>query len=164
MAVSSPPPVRPARQRWVVLDQPPSGWRRFSPLAAWAVLGAAVAYVLTFNPTQPGPLGPCTWHLMFGVDGPTCGGTRMFYYLIHGNLIQAARHHLAALVGLLYGLYALVAWTGGWLLGKRIRLWRPGRWTIAISVVAFLLYAVVLRNLPWTPFDWFYVADPTLGR
>jgi drug/metabolite transporter (DMT)-like permease len=90
----------------------------------------------------------------------------MFYYLIHGNLVQAARHHLAALVGLLYGLYALVAWTGGWLFGKRLPLWRPSPRTVAIYVAAFLLYAVVLRNLPWAPFDfdWFYVADPTLGR
>lgn len=164
MAVTPPPPVQPARQPWVVLDQPPTGWRRLSPLAAWAALGAAVAYVLTFNPTQPSPLGPCTWHLLFGIDGPGCGGTRMFYYLIHGNLVQAARHHLAALVGLLYGLYALVAWSGGWLFAKRLPLWRPGPRAVAIYVAAFLLYAVVLRNLPWAPFDWFYVADPTLGR
>jgi len=162
MAVTSPPGVRPPR--WVFLDQPPAGWRRWSPLAVWATLGAAAAYVLTFNPTQPGPLGPCTWHLLFGIDGPTCGGTRMFYYLIHGNLIEAARHHLAALVGMLYGLYALAAWSGGWLFGRRIPLWRPGRRAIAIYVAAFLLYAVVLRNLPWAPFSWFYVADPILGR
>jgi hypothetical protein len=41
---------------------------------------------------------------------------------------------------------------------------RPSPRTVAIYVAAFLLYAVVLRNLPWAPFGWFYVADPTLGR
>jgi hypothetical protein len=128
------------------------------------MLGAAAAYVLTFNPTQPGPLGPCTWHLLFGIDGPTCGGTRMFYYLIHGNLIEAARHHVAALVGILYGLYALVVWSGSWLFGKSLPLWRPGPTATATFIAVFLLYAVVLRNLPWAPFTWFYVADPALGR
>lgn len=146
------------------LDRPPRSWARYSPLAAWATLGAAVAYVLTFNPTQPGPFGPCVWHALFGIDGPGCGGTRMFYYLIHGNLIEAARHHLAALIGILYGLYALVAWSAGWLFGKRLPLWRPSTRAVIIYLVAFLIYAVVLRNLPWAPFTWFYVQDLILGR
>lgn len=146
-----------------VLDRPPPGWRRFSPVAVWGLLGAATAYVLTFNPTDNGmdPTGPCAFHELFGIDGPGCGGTRMFYYLIHGNLIEAVRHHLVALVGLLYGLYALVAWTAGWLFGRRLPLWRPGRRAIAIYVATFLIYAVVLRNIPWAPFTWFYVENLT---
>jgi hypothetical protein len=141
----------------------PAGWSRFSPLAVWAALGAAAAFVLTFNPTDriADPTGPCPWHALFGIDGPTCGGTRMFWYLIHGNLVQAARHHLAALVGLLYGGYALAAWTAGWVFGRRLPLWRPGTRAWIIYGVVFLLYAVLLRNLPWPPFTWFYVADLT---
>jgi hypothetical protein len=125
------------------------------------MLGAAAAYVLSFDPTDDvaDPTGPCLWHHLTGISGPTCGGTRMFYYLLTGDLVEAARHHLAALVGLLYGLYALVVWSAGWRFGARLPLWRPGTRTIVGFFVLFLLYAVVLRNLPWAPFTWFRIED-----
>ncbi|MPZ26902.1 MAG: hypothetical protein GEV12_10905 [Micromonosporaceae bacterium] len=71
------------------------------------------------------------------------------------------RHHLVALVGLLYGLYALVVWTAGWIFGKRLPIWRPSPRAIGIYVAVFLIYAVVLRNLPWAPFNWFYIENLT---
>jgi hypothetical protein len=128
-------------------------------LAVWAGLGAAAAFVLTFDPTDrvADPTGACLWYSATGIAGPTCGGTRMFYYLLHGDLVQAARHHLVALVGMLYGGYALIVWTAGWVFGKRLPLWRPSRRVWVGYVVVFVLYATVLRNLPWAPFDWFYV-------
>ena len=139
------------------LPPAPTGRARFTPLGVWAVLGAATAFVLTFNPTDRlgDPTGPCLWHTLTGIDGPTCGGTRMFWYLIHGNPVQSARHHLAALVGLLYGGYALVAWTSAWLVGRQLPLWRPSTRIWIIYGAVFLLYSVVLRNLPWPPFTWF---------
>lgn len=145
------------------LPPAPGGWSRFSPLAVWAALGAVTAFVLTFNPADRvgDPTGPCLWHALTGIDGPTCGGTRMFWYLIHGNLVQAARHHLAALVGLIYGGYALIAWTSGWVFGRRLPLWRPSTRAWILYGAVFLLYSVVLRNLPWPPFTWFYVPDLT---
>lgn len=157
------PTWAPAAADRVTPHRPPPGWRRFTPLAAWALLGAVTAYVLTFNPTdnQQDLTGPCVFHEFFGIDGPGCGGTRMFYYLIHGNLVEAARHHLVALVGLLYGLYALVAWSAGWLFGKRLPLWRPSPGVIGIYLAVFVIYAVVLRNLPWAPFNWFFVENLT---
>lgn len=156
---SGPAPAPPP----VGMDRPPAGWRRFTPLAGWGFLGAVTAYVLTFNPTDRvgDPTGPCLFHDTFGIDGPGCGGTRMFYYLIHGNLVEAARHHLVALFGVLYGLYALVAWSASWLFGRRLPLWRPSPRAIAIYFAVFLIYAVVLRNLPWEPLRWFYVENLT---
>lgn len=141
----------------------PASAMRYAPLAVWAMLAAATAYVLAFNPTDriADPTGPCLWHALFGIDGPSCGGTRMYWYLIHGNLVQAARHHLAALVGLAYGGYALILWTVGSLTGRQLRLWVPGRRTIAVYLALFLLYSTVLRNLPWSPFTWFYVENLT---
>lgn len=85
----------------------------------------------------------------------------MYWYLLHGDLIQAGRHHLAALVGILYGGYALTVWSIASLPGRRVRLWVPSRKTIVWYAAAFLLYAVVLRNLPWAPFTWFYVPNVT---
>lgn len=35
--------------------------------------------------------------LLTGINGPTCGGTRLVWYLLHGDLVQTARHHLVAL-------------------------------------------------------------------
>jgi hypothetical protein len=90
-----------------------------------------------------------------------CGGTRMFWYLLHGDLVQAARHHLVALVGLLYGGHALTVWTVDRVFGRRLPLWRPGRRMWIAYAVLFVLYASVLRNLPWAPFDWFYVDNLT---
>lgn len=141
----------------------PALWWRLGPVGVWLFLAAVAAWVLIFNPTDrvADPTGPCLWHALTGINGPTCGGTRMFYHLIHGNLVQAARHHLAALVGLLYGLYALVAWTLA-SAGRRLPLWRPGGRAVAVYLAAFLLYAVVLRNLPWQPFVWFDI--PNLDR
>lgn len=161
--VSAAPAGAPAAGDRVTMHRPPRGWRRFTPLAAWGLLGGATAYVLTYNPTdgQQDPTGPCAFHALFGIDGPGCGGTRMFYYLVHGDLVEAARHHLVALVGLLYGLYVLVAWTAGWIFGKRLPMWRPSPTVIGIYAIIFMIYAVVLRNLPWAPFSWFYVENLT---
>jgi hypothetical protein len=124
-------------------------------------LAAATLWVLRFNPTDhiADPGGPCLWHALFGVDGPTCGGTRMYWYLIHGDLVQAARHHLLALIGLLYGGYALIVWTLTSFTGRRRPLRRPSQRATWVYVGLFLIYAVVLRNLPWSPFTWFYVPN-----
>lgn len=161
--VDAPPASAVSAEGRIALDRPPRGWLRHSPLAVWGFLGAVAAYVLIYDPTDTtgDPTGPCLWHALTGINGPTCGGTRMFYYLIHGDLVQAARHHLVALVGMLYGLYALIAWTTGWLSGKRLPLWRPSRRAVIIYIAVFLLYATVLRNLPWAPFEWFNVPDLT---
>jgi len=139
------------------------GWLRSTPLAVWGLLAAAAVWVLRFNPTDrvADPTGPCLWHAAFGIDGPTCGGTRMFYHLIHGDLLHAAQMHLPALIGLLYGGYTLVAWTASWLLGKQLPVWKPGRWTIIGYIAFFLIWVTVARNLPWTPFTWFYVPNLT---
>src|SRR5437763_4688088 len=77
------------------------GGARFSPLILWGALTAAIAYVLAVNPVdrKPDLLGGCSWYAMFGTNGPTCGGTRMVWYLLHGDLVNAARMHLVALIG-----------------------------------------------------------------
>jgi hypothetical protein len=114
--------------------------------------------VLAYNPTDhiPDLTGPCTWHALFGTDGPGCGGTRMLWYLLHGNLGQAARHHLAALIAAPVALYGLVA-----TFGRQLPVIRMPRWAWLAYLALCLLYAVVLRNLPWPPFAWFYVPNLT---
>ncbi|GIG06697.1 hypothetical protein Cco03nite_33970 [Catellatospora coxensis] len=43
--------------------------------------------------------------------------------------------------------------------GRPVSIWRPGRYTIAAYIAFFLIHAIVLRNLPWTPFTRLHVAD-----
>ncbi|RZU76338.1 uncharacterized protein DUF2752 [Micromonospora kangleipakensis] len=88
--------------------------QRAATLALAGAIGAAAAFVLRFNPTDrvADPTGPCLWHAVTGINGPGCGGTRMFYYMLHGDLVDAARRHLAALVAVPFLLYAGVRWAG----------------------------------------------------
>ena len=146
-----------------VLERPP-GWVRYTPLWLLPLPAAAIAYVLAFDPTDQiaDPTGPCTWHALFGIDGPSCGLTRMTWYLLHGDLIDAARMHLAALLVVPVGAYAYFWWVAGWVLGRRLPMFRVTKGLAIGYVVFFVVYSVVLRNLPWAPFDWFYVPD--LGR
>lgn len=145
----------------VAVAQRPAGWVRFAPLWLLAVPAAWFAYVLAFNPTDRvmDPTGPCLWHAAFGIDGPSCGITRMTWYLLHGDLIDAARMHAAALALVPLGAYAWVWWVAGWVFRKRLPIPRITRPAVIGFAVAFLVYAVVLRNLPWAPFTWFYVPD-----
>jgi len=82
-------------------SRPPTGIARFSPVAVWVSLAAAATYILANNPVDRNPdlLGGCGWYTAFGTNGPTCGGTRMVWYLLHGDIINAARMHLVALIG-----------------------------------------------------------------
>jgi hypothetical protein len=143
----------------------PTGLARFSPLGVWLMLGAASAYVLAGNPAdgKPDLLGGCGWYTLFGTNGPTCGGTRMVWYLLHGDIVNAARMHLAALIGVPFALYMLVQWSAEWQFGLRLPKLRLGLWVYVGYGVAFVLYGAVLRNLPG--FEWFHIAymQPGIG-
>ncbi len=141
----------------------PRGFARFAPLLALPIPAAWFAYTLAFNPTDRigDPTGPCLWHALFGIDGPTCGLTRLTWYLLHGDLIDAARMHLAAFLLVPIGAYAWLWWVAGWILGRQLpmpRITKP--WIIGYAAF-FLIYSIVLRNLPWEPFTWFYIPNLT---
>ncbi|MGW9193620.1 DUF2752 domain-containing protein [Micromonospora chersina] len=137
--------------------------QRAATLALAGVIGAAAAFVLRFNPTDrvADPTGPCLWHALTGINGPGCGGTRMFYHLLHGDLVDAARHHLAALVAVPFLLYAGVRWAGIAWLGRELPALRLSPRVYMVYGVAFVLYSTVLRNLPWPPFTWFDIPNLT---
>lgn len=141
----------------------PSGWQRYLPL--WLLVLPAVwfGYVLAYDPTDrvADPTGPCLWHTLFGIDGPTCGITRMTWYLLHADLLNAARMHAAALLAVPLLAYGWLWWMAGWVFGTRLPMPRITRRVAIGALAVFILYAAVLRNLPWPPFTWFYVADLT---
>ncbi len=100
---------------------------------------------------------------MFGTNGPTCGGTRMVWYLLHGDVVNAARMHLVALIGTPFALYMLVQWTAAWLFGLRLPALRLRWWVYVAYGIVFVVYGAVLRNLPG--FEWFHIAymQPGIG-
>jgi hypothetical protein len=140
----------------------PAGPAQYTPLAVWAMLAAATVYVLAFNPTDrlADPTGPCLWHALFGIDGPTCGGTRM--YLVPGPRQpgpgrpppsgRAGRHAGSALRPRCVDRRVEF--------GRLLPQLRIRRSAYVTYVAFFLICAVVLRNLPWAPFTWFYVSNP----
>ena len=73
----------------------------------------AAAYVWIINPTDIGAsdVPTCIVKLTTGLDCPGCGGTRAFYYLLHGNLPEAARHHAMAVFAAPFLVWLFVAWS-----------------------------------------------------
>jgi hypothetical protein len=146
-AWSPPPRTRLGRAFQRLWTQP--AW--LAPLALLGCAGAALGYVGANDPTDAArdPLGPCLFRTLTGLDCPGCGGTRMVWYLLHGNLPEAARHHVVALLLVPFVVYGYLAWTASRLFGTRP--WRPGtRFWLAVAV-AWILFTV-LRNLPFEPF------------
>lgn len=133
------------------------GW--LAPLAVLGCVGAACTYVLQNDPTDArlDPLGPCAFKLLTGLDCPGCGGTRMVWYLLHGNLYQAARFHLIALIAAPILAYAYVVWAARRVSGVRL----PSRsipLTVVLGYLVVWIVFSVLRDLPWEPFTWFFVS------
>ncbi|MGH3658644.1 MAG: DUF2752 domain-containing protein, partial [Micromonosporaceae bacterium] len=100
----------------------------FPPLAVLTCFAGFSAFMLSSDPTdgRPDAFGGCAVKMLTGFDCPGCGGTRAFWYLIHGNLPEAARHHLLAVFAAPFLIYMYVAWAGRRAFGWRIRqLWIP---------------------------------------
>jgi hypothetical protein len=136
-------------------------WTRppwLAPLAVLASIAAAFTYVFAFDPTdqQRDPLGPCAFKAVTGLDCPGCGGTRMVWYLLHGDLGEAARHHVVALIAVPFLAYLFLAWAARRIFMVGLPVLRiPGKaWG---GYLAGWLVFSVLRNLPWEPFNYLFV-------
>ncbi|WP_407287401.1 DUF2752 domain-containing protein [Streptomyces sp. BP-8] len=136
----------------LVPAQPPTGasirsrtLRRAS--IALGVGGAAAVYLWHTDPHQPGQaLLACPFKWCTGLLCPACGGTRMAYDLMHGDVV-AAFHDNAVL--LILGVPAVAYVAGRWLVaGLRGRAY-PIRLTARSNAVVFGIAAVwmVARNL-----------------
>jgi hypothetical protein len=163
------PPVPPEWLAYYAPQQPDRVTRLFQRLSAWSpvwaapvamlvCMGGALGYTLASHPAQAdaGAAPTCLLKLTTGFCCPGCGGTRAAWYLLHGDVPAAARHHAIFTFAVPFLLYMYVAWAG-----KRLFHWNLPQLTISPRVmVAFLtVWGVwsVLRNLPWAPFTAFYV-------
>jgi hypothetical protein len=166
---AAPQPVYAAQPQPVYVAPPQSRAYRFfaalwtrpawlAPLALLACVAATFTYVLANDPTDArrDPLGPCAFKLATGWDCPGCGGTRMVWYLLHGDLGEAARHHAVALIAVPVVVYIFASWASK-------RLFTNGLPTLSVPgkvwgayLAGWLVFSVV-RNLPWEPFNYLYV-------
>jgi len=129
-----------------------------APVAALACMAAGVGYTLLTDPTRStaDAIPTCLLKLTTGLDCPGCGGTRAMWYLLHGDVPAAARHHLLFVFVLPFLIYLFVAWTVQHMSGRRLPQLRVSNRTIGVVLGAWLVFSIA-RNLPWAPFTWFYV-------
>jgi hypothetical protein len=121
---------------------------RHPGLAPTAVLAAGVlasAYLWRTDPHQPGHLLPvCPFRYLTGWQCPGCGGTRLAYDLLHGDVVAAWHDNALLLLVLPVLLWVLVRWAvAGWR-GRSYRLALPRYGGPAVLVTA--LAWTVLRN------------------
>lgn len=129
-----------------------------APAAMLACMGGAVGYTLAVDPTHVGAdaTPTCLLRLTTGFACPGCGGTRAAWYLLHGDLPAAARHHALFVFAVPFLLYLYVAWAGERVFGWRLPQLRLSPGVIGGFLVVWGIFSV-LRNLPWAPFTMFYV-------
>jgi hypothetical protein len=129
-----------------------------APLAVLGCAAGAVGYTLWSNPTSAGAdsIPSCLVKLTTGLDCPGCGGTRAAWYLLHGDLPAASRHHLLFVFVVPVLVYVYIAWAG-----KAFFNWKIPVPSFNPAVMGWLLGAwalfMVVRNLPWAPFTYFFV-------
>ncbi|MEU4555514.1 DUF2752 domain-containing protein [Micromonospora violae] len=128
------------------------------PLAALGCVAVGMSYALLSNPTHADPdaAPTCLLKLTTGLDCPGCGGTRALWYVLHGDLPAAARHHFLFVFALPFLAYLFVAWAGNQAFGWRLPELRISSKVITGFLGAWLAFSV-LRNLPWAPFTSLYV-------
>ncbi|MFD7900618.1 DUF2752 domain-containing protein [Kitasatospora sp. NPDC059722] len=116
------------------------------PLAVLLGGLAGSAYLWSRDPHLPGQALPfCPWRRITGLQCPGCGGTRMTYDLLHGDLAAAFHDNAMLLISLPLVALMYVTWLREGLAG---RSWRPplGRRGTA-AVLGTAVAWTVLRNL-----------------
>ncbi|WP_091554647.1 DUF2752 domain-containing protein [Micromonospora pattaloongensis] len=132
--------------------------RWLAPVTALGCIAGAVGYTVISDPTDSAAdaIPSCLLKLTTGLDCPGCGGTRAAWYLLHGDLPAAARHHLLFVFAVPFLIYLYVAWAGRTWFGWRLPQLRMTPAAVGLFLGAWLAFSV-LRNLPWAPFSWLYV-------
>lgn len=154
MTYAHPPPGRFARLLLRMWDKSPT-W--LAPAAILVCFAGAVGYVLAREPIDgAGDETTCLVKMTTGFACPGCGGTRAFFYLVQADLPAAARHHLIFVFAVPFLFYAYLAWAGNKVFRWRLPQLRPSPWMIGAFLGAAGVFTV-LRNLPISPFTWFYV-------
>jgi hypothetical protein len=123
---------------------PPGRVRLYGVLGTGAVLAGALTYIGLADPHGSHSVYPqCPFKVMTGWNCPFCGGLRMTYDLLHGDLAAGINDNVFALIGI----PLLVLW-----FVVRRRLGLSGRPVLAaVTMVVATLAWTVVRNVPGFP-------------
>lgn len=129
-----------------------------APVAIAACFAGAAGWVWVSDPTDStaSDLPTCLVKLTTGLDCPGCGGTRAFYYLLHGNLPQAVRHHAMAVLAAPVLVWLYLAWSVRRVTGRRLPMPQLGGAAVLAFLIAWAVFTVA-RNIPVAPFTALYV-------
>jgi hypothetical protein len=129
-----------------------------APVAMLACMASAVGYTFVTSPTEAnaGAAPSCLLKYTTGFICPGCGGTRAAWYLLHGDVPAAARHHALFVFAVPFLLYMYFAWAGRRLFGWQLPQFNLSPGVIGGFIAAWGVFSLV-RNLPWAPFTAFYV-------
>ena len=129
-----------------------------APAALLACMAGAIAYTEVTHPAEAGAGDAPTCLLKYttGFVCPGCGGTRAAWYLLHGDLPAAARHHAVFVFAVPFLLYMYVAWAGRRMFGWKLPQLDLSPKAIGIVLAVWGVWSVA-RNLPWAPFTSLYV-------
>lgn len=124
-------------------------------LSAVVVFMAAVFYlwlVYIYDPSRVQVLPPCIFHSVTGLYCPGCGSTRAMHALLHGNIIQALRFNLLAVVAMPFIAGAIIL---SFL--RSLTSWRVPKLDLGhkFPLIVFIVIIVfwVLRNIPIYPLN-----------
>lgn len=153
-------PTRPRTRLGRFFSRIVNGPAWLAPVAIVLCMTMPVWYVLANNPTDAEPdLGACAFKMVTGFDCPGCGGTRALWYVLHGNLPEAARYHAIAVFAAPFLVYMFLSWSWRRIFpNARFTLpkLRMGPNAISVFLAVWGVFWVV-RNLPWAPFTSLYV-------
>lgn len=129
-----------------------------APLSVLTCIAGAAAYTVVTHPTDAaaGESPTCLLKYTTGFDCPGCGGTRAAWYLLHGNLSAAARHHAVFVFAVPFLLWMYVAWAGKRLFGWNLPQLKLSPRAVSVFLAVWGVWSVA-RNLPWSPFTSLYV-------
>ncbi|OHT89200.1 DUF2752 domain-containing protein [Mycobacteroides saopaulense] len=131
----------------------PLASRLAAPAAVASVTAASCAAIWLGDPTTPGGVLPvCPFKALTGLDCPACGGLRMVYSLLHGDVLGALRYNAVALVAVAFLAICFVAWTRSRWRGEPD--WNPPwlrGWVPTITLTVFVAWFVI-RLIPVAPF------------
>ena len=136
----------------VLLPQRPLLRALGPPLAVGALAAGGCAVVLLSDPTTPGGWLPtCPTRSIAGLCCPGCGGLRMLYSLLHGDIGAALRYNAVSFVFIGLFAWAVAAWAVGRVRGRHVRTWLHWKYTPHV-VIPLLVVWFAVRNLPFPPF------------
>lgn len=124
---------------------------RYIKISFFSIAAVSVLLLYFFVEPKNGNLPKCLFHEITGFYCPGCGVQRSFHSLLNGRLLDAMNYNLLFILFL----PMIIFFLSTYLLGKKINAnsiiyKKKFSFTVVIIFISFW----ILRNVPFTPFNW----------